>query len=42
MSDWQTRTHPDKLLDLEHLVIHRGKNGQRFVYDLLYGRRSWP
>ena len=44
-SDWQTRTHLDKLLDLEYLVIHRGKNGQRFVYELLYdgrGREGQP
>jgi len=41
----QTRTHLDKLLDLEYLVIHRGKNGQSFVYELLYdgrGREGQP
>ncbi len=44
-TDWQSRTHLDKLLELEYLVIHRGSNGRRYVYELLYdggGRQGQP
>jgi hypothetical protein len=26
-----------KLVDLEYVIVHRGRNGQRYVYELLYG-----
>ena len=35
-SDFQVRMHLNKLVDLEYLVVHRGKQGRRFVYELLY------
>lgn len=35
-SDFQVRTHLDKLVSLEHLLVHRGGRGQSFVYELLY------
>jgi len=28
--------HLNKLVDLEYLIGHRGKQGKRFVYELLY------
>ncbi len=44
-SDFQVRTHLTKLVDLEYVLAHRGKNGQRYVYELLYsgeGREGEP
>jgi hypothetical protein len=44
-SDFQVRTHLRKLVDLEYVLAHRGKNGQRYVYELLYsgeGRHGEP
>ncbi len=35
-SDFQTRMHLGKLVELEYVLPHRGKNGQRYVYELLY------
>ena len=35
-SDRQVRSHLKKLVDLEYVIVHRGKNGQRYVYELLY------
>jgi hypothetical protein len=35
-SDSQVRTHLDRLVELEYVLVHRGRNGQRFVYELLY------
>jgi hypothetical protein len=35
-SEFQSRTHLDKLLELEYVLAHRGKNGQRYVYELVY------
>jgi DNA primase len=32
----QGRTHLQRLIDQEYLLIHRGKRGQSFVYELLY------
>jgi hypothetical protein len=32
----QVRAHLDRLVDYEHLVVHRGGRGQSFVYELLY------
>ena len=35
-SDSQVRTHLDRLVELEYVLVHRGRNGQRYVYELLY------
>jgi DNA primase catalytic core len=34
--DTQLRTHLDRLVDLEYLLVHRGGRGQGFVYELVY------
>jgi DNA primase len=30
------RTHLDRLISLEYVLVHRGSRGQGFVYELLY------
>ena len=38
-SDWsydQVRVHLDRLADMEYLLVHRGRRGQSFEYELLY------
>lgn len=35
-SDFQVRTHMDKLVTLEYVLAHRGRRGQCFVYELVY------
>ncbi len=35
-SDFQVRTHLDRLVALEYLLVHRGGRGQSFVYELLW------
>ena len=35
-TDFQVRTHIDKLVSLEYVLVHRGSRGQNFVYELLY------
>jgi len=35
-SDFQVKTHMQKLTDLEYLLPHRGGRGQCFEYELLY------
>lgn len=35
-SDFQVRTHLDRLVALEYVLVHRGGRGQSFVYELLY------
>ncbi|KAA5538996.1 hypothetical protein FYK55_25710 [Roseiconus nitratireducens] len=35
-SDAQVRKHLTRLVELEYVLIHRGRNGQRFVYELIY------
>jgi len=35
-SDFQVRTHIEKLVSLEYVLVHRGSRGQSFVYELLY------
>ena len=35
-TDFPVRTHLDKLVALEYVIVHRGGPGQRFVYELLY------
>ena len=32
----QLRLHLDRLVEMEYLVVHRGRRGQSFVYELLY------
>ena len=32
----QVRAHLDRLADMEYLLVHRGRRGQSFVYELLY------
>jgi energy-coupling factor transporter ATP-binding protein EcfA2 len=36
MSDTRLRLHLDRLVDLEYLIAHHGRQGQRFVYELLF------
>ena len=33
----QLRIHMERLLDLEYVLMHRGHQGQRICYELLYG-----
>lgn len=35
-SDFQVRTHLDRLVSLEYVLVHRGGRGQSFVYELLW------
>ncbi|MGK5091150.1 hypothetical protein WDW89_03930 [Deltaproteobacteria bacterium TL4] len=35
-SDSQLKVHMKRLEDLEYLIVHQGKRGQMFVYELLY------
>ncbi|WP_153558977.1 hypothetical protein [Roseimaritima sediminicola] len=35
-SDSQIRKHLSRLVELEYVLVHRGRNGQRYVYELLY------
>lgn len=35
-SDFQVRTHIERLIQMEYLLAHRGSRGQSFVYELLY------
>jgi hypothetical protein len=35
-SDFQVRTHLDRLVGLEYVLVHRGGRGQSFVYELLW------
>ena len=36
MGDTQLRLHLDRLASLEYVLPHRGRQGQNFVYELLY------
>jgi hypothetical protein len=36
MADTQVRVHLDRLVDLDYLLLHAGRNGQRFVYELAF------
>ena len=45
MSDYQVRSHLKRLVEMEYVLVHRGRNGQRYVYELLYaveGREGQP
>jgi len=35
-SHTQVRLHLQRLVELEYLLVHHGRNGQQFVYELLY------
>ena len=35
-SDTQLRVHLDRLVELEYVLAHAGRNGQRFVYELAF------
>ena len=36
LSDTQLRVHLDRLVALEYVLAHAGRNGQRFVYELAF------
>lgn len=36
LSDKQVRVHLERLVELEYVFIHHGKNGQRYVYELAF------
>jgi DNA primase catalytic core len=36
LSDTQVRVHLDRLVELEYVLAHHGRNGQRFVYELVF------
>jgi hypothetical protein len=36
MRDTQARVHLDRLVELDYLLPHAGRNGQRFVYELAF------
>jgi DNA primase len=36
MSEKQARVHLDRLVELEYVLAHAGRNGQRFVYELAF------
>lgn len=35
-SDYQVRIHLGRLVDLEYVIVHRGRRGQSFEYELTY------
>jgi DNA primase len=39
-SDFQVRSHIEKLVALEYVLVHRGGRGQLFSYELLYDGRG--
>ena len=44
-SDPQVNRHLGRLVTLEYVIVHRGRGGQRYVYELLYsgeGREGQP
>lgn len=36
-TDFQVHTHLSRLSELEYVLVHRGKRGRSYVYELLYG-----
>lgn len=36
LSDKQVRVHLERLVELEYVLVHHGRNGQRFVYELVF------
>jgi hypothetical protein len=39
-SDFQVRTHMEKLVALEYVLVHRGGRGQLLSYELIYDGRG--
>jgi hypothetical protein len=39
--DTQLKLHLARLVELEHLLVHRAERGQGFVYELLYDGEVW-
>jgi DNA primase catalytic core len=39
-SEIQVRTHIERLVSLEYLLVHRGGRGQTFVYELVYDSKG--
>ena len=35
-TDFQVRVHLERLTQMEYVLVHRGRRGQSFVYELLY------
>ena len=35
-SDFQVRMHLDKLVAMEYVLVHHGKQGRSYVYELIY------
>jgi len=38
--DTQLRVHLGRLIELEYVLAHRGRQGQRFLYELVYASRG--
>jgi hypothetical protein len=36
----QTRIHLERLVELEYVVVHRGQNGQSYVYELVFDGKA--
>ena len=36
LSDKQVRVHLDRLVELEYVLAHYGRNGQRYIYELVF------
>jgi DNA primase len=36
LSDTQVRVHLDRLVELEYVLAHHGRNGQRYLYELVF------
>ncbi|MCB1707606.1 MAG: hypothetical protein KDI10_02570, partial [Halioglobus sp.] len=36
LSDTQVRIHLERLVALEYVLVHYGKNGQRYIYELVF------
>lgn len=36
LSDKQVRVHLERLVELDYVLVHYGRNGQRFVYELVF------
>ncbi len=39
-SDTQLHRHLSRLVELEYVIVHRGKHGSRYVYELLYRAKA--
>ncbi len=36
LSDKQVRVHLDRLVEMEYVLAHHGRNGQKFIYELVF------